>query len=187
MTSAWTYNHWLSLVLLVCCGLIIHVCEGQGQDPEALPPSAENCNGVYISYDLLNRRKEFPRLKNVTAQAWAFNSTAAILNTSKDVIKAWKLYIGFQHDEILVSTSGGTLFDATDFPASVGNGTTLVGSSLPDLDNSINTAGDLTQIQVLIQLLGTQFGVKPPSVPMPKTIKLVNDGYKCPQPSTRSE
>ncbi|KHN35198.1 COBRA-like protein 11 [Glycine soja] len=37
----------------------------------------------------------------------------------------------------------------------------------------------------MIQLIGTQFGVRPPTIPMPKTIKLVNDGYKCPLPTTR--
>jgi len=176
----------LSLVLLflISCGNI-HECEAQ--DTEALPPAAETCNGVFISYDFLTRRKEFPRVKNATAQSWAFNSTATVLNTGKDVVKAWRLFIGFQHDEILISASGGNLIDGTDFPALVGNGTTFVGSSVPDLDSSINTAQDLTQISAMIQLIGTQFGVRPPTIPMPKTIKLVNDGYKCPLPTTRSE
>ncbi|KAG4972743.1 COBRA-like protein 10 [Glycine soja] len=174
----------LSLVLLflISCGNI-HECEAQ--DTEALPPAAETCNGVFISYDFLTRRKEFPRVKNATAQSWAFNSTATVLNTGKDVVKAWRLFIGFQHDEILISASGGNLIDGTDFPALVGNGTTFVGSSVPDLDSSINTAQDLTQISAMIQLIGTQFGVRPPTIPMPKTIKLVNDGYKCPLPTTR--
>ncbi|KAL2349516.1 hypothetical protein Fmac_003516 [Flemingia macrophylla] len=169
------------LLILLSCG--IHESEGQG--PEALPPAAEACNGVFISYDFLTRRKEFPRVKNATAQSWAFNSTASVLNTGKEVVKAWKLFIGFQHDEILISASGGNMVDGTDFPAQVGNGTTFAGSSVPDLDTSINTAMDFTQIGAMIQLIGTQFGVKPPTVPMPKTIKLENDGYKCPQPSVR--
>ncbi|KAL9327948.1 hypothetical protein ACSQ67_002951 [Phaseolus vulgaris] len=107
------------------------------------------------------------------------------LNTGKEVVKAWKLFIEFQHDEILVSVGGGNIEEATEFPASVGNGTTFVGGSVPDLDTAINTAQDLSQIQAIIQLIGTQFGVKPPTIPMPKTIKLVNDGYKCPKPTTR--
>ncbi|GAU24863.1 hypothetical protein TSUD_115870 [Trifolium subterraneum] len=153
--------------------------------PGPLPKEAEDCNGVFISYDLLDRRKGFPRVKNVTAQSWAFNATAKVLNTGKDVVKSWKLFIGFQHHEILVYASGGIPFETGDFPASVENGTTLVGSSLPDLESSINTANDLTQIQALIQIAGTQFGVRPPGIPMPKNIKLENDGYKCPQPSVR--
>ncbi|KAK7405877.1 hypothetical protein VNO78_07489 [Psophocarpus tetragonolobus] len=169
------------LLLIISCG--IHKCEGQ--EIEALPPAAETCNGVFISYDFLNRRKEFPHVKNATAQSWAFNATATVLNTGKDVVKAWRLFIGFQHDEILISTSGGNLLDGSDFPAPVGNGSTFVGSSVPDLDSSINTAQDFTQIAAIIQILGTQFGVKPPTIPMPKSIKLVNDGYRCPQPTTR--
>ncbi|RDX61222.1 COBRA-like protein 10, partial [Mucuna pruriens] len=182
MTSALVYIS-LSLVVLFLLSCGIHECEGQ--DPEALPPSAESCNGIFISYDFLTRRKGFPRVKNVTAQSWAFNATATVLNTGKEVVKAWKLFIGFQHDEILVAASGAQLLDGTDFPTLVGNGTTFAGASLPDLDSSINTAQDLSQMQAVIQLLGTQFGVKPPTIPMPKTIKLVNDGYKCPLPSIR--
>lgn len=160
---------------------------GEGDEPGALPPAAETCNGVYISYDFLSRRKEFPRVKNVTAQSWAFNATATVLNTGTEVLKSWKLFIGFQHEEILVSVGGAVLFDGDDFPASVGNGTHFVGGSTADLDTAINTAGDLNQIQALIQISGTQFGVKTNGIPMPKNIKLVNDGYKCPNPSTRSE
>ncbi|CAJ1925172.1 unnamed protein product [Sphenostylis stenocarpa] len=170
-------------VLLLSCGIVIRECEGQ--EPKALPPAADSCDGIFISYDFLTRTKEFPHVKNVTAQSWAFKSTATVLNTGKEVVKAWKLFIEFQHDEILVSVSGGILDDGTEFPASVGNGTTFVGASVPDLDSAINTAQDLDQIQAVIQLIGTQFGVKPPTPPMPKTIKLLNDGYRCPKPSTQ--
>ncbi|KAJ0983223.1 hypothetical protein J5N97_011478 [Dioscorea zingiberensis] len=44
----------------------------------------------------------------------------------------------------------------------------------------------MNQIQVEIDLTGTQFGVKPPGVPMPKTIKLLNDGFKCPNPTKKA-
>ncbi|MED6124906.1 hypothetical protein PIB30_063361 [Stylosanthes scabra] len=153
---------------------------------EGIPLEAEDCNGVFISYDLLGRRKEFPKLKNATAQSWAFNATAKVLNTGTQVVKAWKLYVGFQHDEILVSASGAHLFEGEDFPVHVGkNGTYLVGAALPDLQTAINTAQDLNQIQAILNLAGTQFGVKPPAVPMPKTIKLVIDGYACPQPTLK--
>ncbi|XP_057760212.1 COBRA-like protein 10 [Arachis stenosperma] len=151
----------------------------------AFPPEADNCNGIFISYDLLGRRKEYPKLKNATAQPWAFNATATVLNTGTQVVKGWKLYVGFQHDEILVSASGAYLFEAADFPAYVGHGTYLVGAGLPDLQTAINTAQDLNQIQAVLNLAGTQFGVKPPAIPMPKTIKLVIDGYTCPQPTLK--
>ncbi|KAF3451683.1 hypothetical protein FNV43_RR07779 [Rhamnella rubrinervis] len=151
--------------------------------PSAPPPAQENCNGIFLSYDFISRTKEFPHVKNATAQSWAFKSTATILNTGIYELKAWKMFIGFQHDEILVSASGAVLMDGADFPAPVGNGTSFSGSSLPDLATAIDTAGDLSQIQVQIQISGTQFGVKPPGIPMPKIIKLVNDGFKCPAPT----
>lgn len=154
--------------------------------PAAPPPAQENCNGIFLSYDFISRTKEYPHVKNATAQSWAFNATATILNTGIYELKAWKMFVGFQHDEILVSAAGAVLIDADDFPAAVGNGTSFSGSSHPDLKTSIDTAGDLSQIQVQIQIRGTQFGVKPPGIPMPKTIKLVNDGFKCPEPTKRS-
>ena len=36
---------------------------------------------------------------------------------------------------------------------------------------------------VEIKLVGTQFGVVPPDVPMPDAIYLANDGYNCPTPT----
>lgn len=155
--------------------------------PAAPPPAQENCNGIFLSYDFVSRTKEFPHVKNATAQSWAFNSTATILNTGIYELKAWKMFIGFQHDEILVSVSGAVLMDGADFPAPVSNGTSFSGSSLPDLKTSIDTAEDLSQIQAQIQISGTQFGVKPPGIPTPKTIKLVNDGFKCPAPTKSSK
>ncbi|KAF8029625.1 hypothetical protein BT93_E2140 [Corymbia citriodora subsp. variegata] len=150
--------------------------------PAAPPPAEENCNGIFISYDFISRVKEFPHVKNVSAQSWAFNSTATVLNTGTQELQAWKIFIGFQHREILVSAGGAVLVGSQDFPASVGNGTSLTGYPQTDLKTSIETAGDLNQIQVIVQISGTQFGVKPPGIPMPKTIRLENDGYKCPAP-----
>jgi hypothetical protein len=155
--------------------------------PAAPPPAVTNCNGIFLSYDFISRTKEFPHVKNATAQSWAFNATATILNTSKFELKAWKIFIGFQHDEILVGAGGAVLMDGNDFPAAVGNGTYFSGSPQADLKTSIDTAGDLSQIQVQIQISGTQFGVKPPAIPMPKSIKLFNDGFKCPAATRRSK
>lgn len=165
--------------------------KGGGDDDEnvkaAPPPAQDSCNGIFLSYDFVSRKKEYPHLKNASAQSWAFESTATILNTGIYELKAWKMFIGFQHNEILVSADGAVLMDGGDFPAAVGNGTLLSGNSQPDLKTSINTAGDLTQIQVQIPLIGTVFGVKPPGIPMPKTIKLVNDGFQCPAPTRLSK
>ncbi|KAJ8545648.1 hypothetical protein K7X08_018231 [Anisodus acutangulus] len=118
--------------------------------------------------------------KNASAQAWAFKATATVLNAGIYELKNWKIFIGFQNHELLVSASTAVLVNGNDFPAPVGNGTYLAGYPQTDLKTSIDTAGDYTQIQAEVELTGTQFGVRPPGYPMPKTIKLVNDGYKCP-------
>ncbi|KAJ7967653.1 COBRA protein [Quillaja saponaria] len=168
---------------LLSCRINLSKAQDYNDEPAAPPPAVENCNGIFISYQFNSRTKEYPHVKNVSAQAWAFNSTATILNTGTYELKAWKLFIGFQHREILVAASGAVLVDAQDFPAPVGNGTYLSGSSQADLLTAIDTAGDMSQIQAQIQLSGTQFGIKPPKIPMPKTIKLVNDGFQCPAPT----
>uniref|UniRef100_A0A7N1A8S4 COBRA C-terminal domain-containing protein n=1 Tax=Kalanchoe fedtschenkoi TaxID=63787 RepID=A0A7N1A8S4_KALFE len=162
------------------------VCQGQdggGETAAALPPAQDTCDGIFLSYDFISREKEFPHMKNATAQSWAFQAVATVLNTGTYVLKAWKIFIGFQHQEILVSATGAVLMDGEDLPAAVGNGTYLSGYPQVDLETAIDTAGDLTKIQAQIALTGTQFGVRPPAIPMPKTIKLENDGYKCPAPT----
>ncbi|EEF39559.1 Protein COBRA precursor, putative [Ricinus communis] len=148
--------------------------------PAAPPPALDACNGVFLSYTFTSREKEYPHVKNASAQAWAFKATATIINTGQYRVENWQMHVGFQHQEILVSASGGILVDATDFPVDVSNGTTFAGDSRADLKTSIETAADFSQIAAQIDITGTQFGVKPPGVPMPKDIKLVNDGYKCP-------
>lgn len=161
--------------------------DGGDQQPAAPTPAQQDCDGIYMSYDFESRRKIYPFLKNAEKQAWAFKSTAHIVNTGTYELKAWKIYVGFQHKEILVGATGAVLMNGDDFPADVGNGTYLSGSGQTDLKTSISTAGDYTQIQAKIQFSGTMFGVKPSGVPMPKTIRLVNDGYKCPSPTNRSK
>ncbi|KAG8385709.1 hypothetical protein BUALT_Bualt03G0073400 [Buddleja alternifolia] len=117
-----------------------------------------------------------------SAQPWAFKSMATILNAGMYKLKSWKIFIGFQNQEILVSASNAVTVDSDTLPAPVGNGTTLAGYPQADLKTSVDTAGDLTQIQVQFELYGTQFVIRPPGYPMPRTIRLVNDGYKYPSP-----
>jgi hypothetical protein len=52
-------------------------------------------------------------------------------------------------------------------------------SSVTDLKTAAATAGDLTQMQVKVEMVGTVVGVVPPSVPMPSTINLANDDFVC--------
>lgn len=82
-----------------------------------------------------------------------------------------------------MSVGNSLLSDGTPLPADVGNGTSFSGFPNPDLKTAVETAGDLNQMQVEVKLVGTMFGVKPPSVPMPKNISLENDGFICPVPT----
>lgn len=177
------------VIFLFFIALLFHVNNGQdaasddyGDTPAAPapPPGQEECNGIFLTYSFTGREKELPYLKNATAQAWAFKALATIVNAGTEELKAWKMHVGFHNREVLVSASGATTIDGSDFPAPVGNGTTFVGNPLADLKTSVDTAGDYTQISVQIDIKGTQFGVKPPGIPMPKTLKLMNDGYVCP-------
>lgn len=174
------------------CAFAIYANKAQDYASEnnpstAPPPEADKCNGIFLSYTFVSRTKEYPHLKNATAQPWAFKSTATILNAGMDTLKNWKMFIGFQNKEILVSATNAVLVGGDEFPAPVGNGTYLAGYPQTDLETSIDTASDLTKIQTQIELSGTQFGIRPPQYPMPKTIKLVNEGYKCPTPIRRGK
>ncbi|KAM7498837.1 hypothetical protein LguiA_023251 [Lonicera macranthoides] len=149
--------------------------------PPAPPPEQEMCNGIFLSYNFISREKEYPHVKNVTAQSWAFKSMLTVVNTGSYELKSWKAFVGFQHEEIIVSADGAVVIDGEEFPVKVGkNGTHFAGYPQADLLTAIDTAGDETKIQAKVGIKGTQFGVKPPHVPMPKTIRLMNDGYKCP-------
>lgn len=156
--------------------------ESKHKAAAAPPPAEHSCNGIFLSYTFIQREKEYPHIKNASAQPWAFKSTVTILNAGMFELKNWQIFIGFQHKELLVSASNAVLVNGEDFPAHVGNGTYLAGYPQADLKTSIDTAGDLAQIQAKVEFSGTQFGIKPPGYPMPKIIKLVNNGYRCPKP-----
>lgn len=79
----------------------------------------------------------------------------------------------------MVSASNAVLADGSSLPAEVVNGTVFAGFPMSDLKSAVETAGDLTQMEVRVGLVGTQFGVGSPDVPMPLNISLVNDGYSC--------
>ncbi|KAK3021289.1 hypothetical protein RJ639_047280 [Escallonia herrerae] len=156
--------------------------DGGGATGAAPPPDADTCDGIFLAYNFEGREKEYPRLKNASAQPYSFKASATVLNAGSYELKSWQIFIGFQHDEILVSADGAMVMDGDGLPLRVGNnGTHLVGYPQTDLKTAIETAGDPSQIMAKVEMKGTQFGVKKGD-PMPKTIKLVNDGYKCPAP-----
>ncbi|KAL2229709.1 UNVERIFIED_CONTAM: COBRA-like protein 7 [Sesamum indicum] len=152
--------------------------------PQAPPPASDACNGIFLSYSYSTGRRVPPILKSdPTRQAYRFESAFSILNNDLEDLKSWRVFVGFQHDEYLVSASNAVLADGNSIPGSVGNGTVFAGFPNPDLKTAIETAGDLTQMSARVELVGTQFGVAPPDAPMPTNISLVNDGWVCPKPT----
>ncbi|XP_010259413.1 PREDICTED: COBRA-like protein 7 [Nelumbo nucifera] len=148
---------------------------------QAPAPAPDACNGIFLSYLYIKGSRLHPIVTNPSLQPYRFESTLRILNNGLEDLKSWKVFVGFPHNEVLVSASNAVLADGTSLPASVGNGTFFAGFPTTDLKTAVETAGDINQMQVLIQLIGTQFGVKDPSVPMPSNISLVNDGFYCPR------
>lgn len=73
------------------------------------------------------------------------------------------------------------LADGNSLPGRVGNGTVFAGFPGTDLKTAIETAGDMTQMSAQVDLVGTQFGIGPPGIPMPDNITLANDGFVCPR------
>ncbi|CAN7011552.1 hypothetical protein BRARA_C03797 [Brassica rapa] len=183
MKIPWDTRYSLSLLILLSSTLFL--CNGQdyGTPTEdgagEPPPEMARCNGIFMSYSFGSREREYPHVKNVTAQSWAFKSTAMIVNAGKEELTGWQMFIGFRHKELIVSATGAVPMDG-DFPLDASNGTTFVGSPNTDLKTSILTAGDFTQISTNIEITGTLFGVAKSVMPMPKTLKLVNDGWECP-------
>ncbi|KAL0457460.1 UNVERIFIED_CONTAM: COBRA-like protein 7 [Sesamum latifolium] len=155
-----------------------------GPAAQAPPPASDACNGIFLSYSYSTGRRVPPILKSdPTRQAYRFESAFSILNNDLEDLKSWRVFVGFQHDEYLVSASNAVLADGNSIPGSVGNGTIFAGFPNPDLKTAIETAGDLTQMSARVELVGTQFGVAPPDAPMPSNISLVNDGWVCPRPT----
>ncbi|GFZ09068.1 COBRA-like protein-7 precursor [Actinidia rufa] len=156
--------------------------------PAAPSPAADACNGIFLSYSYTGGAQLPPTLKsNPTRQPYRFESTITILNNGLDPLKSWKVWVGFTHEEYLVSASNAILADGTSLPAGVGNGTVFAGYPSTDLETAIETAGDLTQMSTRIDLVGTQFGVGLPTIPMPANISLANDGFVCPKPTMQGK
>ncbi|KAL2921219.1 COBRA-like protein 7, partial [Bienertia sinuspersici] len=150
------------------------------------PPSSDTCNGIWLTYTYGSGNKLHPYLKTPSKQPYTFKSTLTILNNDDVELKSWRVYVGFHHDEILVSASNAVTADGSSLPAKVGeDGAVFAGYPQSDIKTGIQTAGDLKQTSVKVEFEGTQFGVAPPNAPLPINITLVNDGYVCP-PSSKS-
>ncbi|KAL3717652.1 hypothetical protein ACJRO7_009139 [Eucalyptus globulus] len=168
------FNHFIIVSVVAFLALLdASVSQNLG------PPAASGCNGIFLSY---NYTGGFPIPPNDTAnQPYRFQSTLNVVNNGLDELRSWQVFVGFQHGEILVSSDQAILADGTSLPAKVGNnGTFLAGFPKTDLKTAVETAGDPTQTTVQVQLVGTEFGVGAPGVPLPASLYLANDGYSCP-------
>nr|XP_043607993.1 COBRA-like protein 7 [Erigeron canadensis] len=155
--------------------------------PPAPPPapSSDACNGIFLSYTYISGSKIPPELTSDPAQQpYKFKSTLKVLNNAAEELKSWRVFVGFQNDEYLVSASNAVIADGSaTLPGPVGNGTIFAGFPNADLKTAIETAGDLNQMSVRVGFVGTQFGVGSPDIPMPDDLFLVNDGFVCPTPT----
>ncbi|RAL40976.1 hypothetical protein DM860_008674 [Cuscuta australis] len=168
-----------------------NVCTAQDYEdekPASPPPEQQRCDSIYVAYNFLGREKIYPLVTNTSAQAWAFKATLSVLNAGARELKSWKVLVGFQYNELLVSVDGAVVEAVvadgdSGFPIQVAkNGTVFSGYPKSDLKTAIETAGDFAQIRSEVNIKGTQFGLREKATPLPKTIKLLNEGYKCPSP-----
>lgn len=167
--------NWILLLIFVLVSFFVHSSLSQ--------PLKATCNGVFLSYNYTGGYPIPPT--DPTNQPYRFESTVTVLNNGRDELKSWSVFIGFQNNELLVSANNALLADGRSLPAFVGNGTVLVGSLNTDLKSAIETAGDVTQMEVIIQLVGTRFGNRTGNsdAPLPLGLTLANDGYSCPAPT----
>lgn len=178
---------WINVLYCIVLIFFFHsfVEKSNAQDyddetPPPPPPQQQSCNGVVLSYTFTGREKIYPHLKNASAQPWSFESQLTVVNQGESELKAWMASVHFQYNELLVSADGANVVGGDGFPYSVGkNATVFAGYPMSDLKTAIETAGDETQYQVIVNLKGTMFGLRKGD-PMPKSIKLVTPGYKCP-------
>lgn len=191
MKIAWKNVVFFNIIILLIILIFNNFEKCKAQDygdeeaPPPPPPQQDNCDGIVLSYTFNGREKLYPHLKNASAQAWSFEAQFSITNQASIELKAWQASVTFQYHELLVSVDGATVLGGDGFPFRVGkNATVFVGYPMTDLKTAIETAGDESQIQVLINIKGTMFGLKKGD-PMPKNIKLANPGYKCPAAKRR--
>ncbi|CAN8269215.1 unnamed protein product [Cochlearia groenlandica] len=174
----------LTIPLILLLSLLLPLTSSQQPNaPPRISPDSNLCNGVFLSYTYQTGTKIKPN--DTKNQPYRFESAITVLNNGRDELKSWRVFVDFVHREILVSATNAVLADGSSFPVSVENGTVFSGYPTADLKSAIMTAGDIAQMEARVELVGTQFGVAPPNIPLPNNITLVNDGWFCPKPSQR--
>ncbi|KAL7151126.1 hypothetical protein ABFS83_04G010500 [Erythranthe nasuta] len=174
------------ILIVVLCISIFSLFQSSVSQPAPITNSSL-CNGILITYSYVTGKEIPPILSpaDPTNQAYRFESNLTVLNNGPVELKNWRVFVGFDHGELLVSASNAVLANGTTLPANVSGGTIFSGSpGFTDLKTAIETAGNIDQMRVVVDLVGTQFGVGPPSVPLPDNLVLANDGYSCPNLTT---
>lgn len=139
------------------------------------------CNGIFITYNYTTGNQIPPIITpaDPVNQPYRFESRLTVLNNGPNELKDWRVFVGFKHGELLVSATNAVLADGATLPANVSGGAVLSGSPTTDLKTAIETAGDVNQMRAVVDLVGTEFGVGAPDIPLPDNITLANDGYLC--------
>lgn len=174
-------NKLLILLSLFSLVVFIPISFSQQQNTTSV------CNGILITYHYSTGAQIPPVLVpgDPANQPYRFESTLTVRNNGPAELKNWRVFVGFRHGELLVSAANAVLADGTPLPANVSGGTVFAGSPETDLKSAIETAGNVNEMQAVVELVGTQFGVGGPNVPLPENLTLANDGYLCPNPTVR--
>ena len=108
------------------------------------------CNNIFLQYTYTRGQQLPPNLidSNPKHQPYKFQSTIYIQNNGLKELNSWRVFVGFQNGELLVSTSNAILLDGSPLPANVSNGTIFTGYPVANLKTAIETAGDLTRMSV---------------------------------------
>ncbi|GAQ85415.1 COBRA-like extracellular glycosyl-phosphatidyl inositol-anchored protein family [Klebsormidium nitens] len=134
------------------------------------------CTGVVIDY-AVNTVSMIPPVAD--PQPFRFEATATMQNIGSKTLKNWQLQIGYQLNEIITTVSGADIDSPLGLPAQ-GN-TTLFNApiSTPNLPNSIDVAGDITQYIRSVSIVGTEFGAADEGDALPASLTIVDPSYLC--------
>ncbi|KAG0489770.1 hypothetical protein HPP92_006633 [Vanilla planifolia] len=152
------------------------------RSPTTNTANKTSCNGIFLSYQFEGRQKIHPLVSNPAEQPYSFSANVTLLNSGTTDLEAWTLVVGFTHREILVSVSNAVLSDGSALPfySDPKRPVSFSGFPNPDLKTPIATAGDIFQIQTSISIVGTQFGVPNPGIPLPSMLSLSDPAWSCP-------
>ncbi|CAI7906902.1 unnamed protein product [Closterium sp. NIES-54] len=131
-----------------------------------------------------------PSVWNGTLQPYGFRATLVLQNSGLRDVKGWDVIIEFTHNELITAIKYAQVGPELPYP-----GKNIIISGIPELSDTIVTAihagGDSTLYSVNASISGTEYGASTPPKALPRTLYLINPGYKCqrdfPQfPSDRS-